>query len=46
MTKENRLGTYLKDRRTKLDPAALGFPLTGADGPPDYVEKKWLKEPI
>jgi transcriptional regulator with XRE-family HTH domain len=23
---ENRLGTYLKDRRTKLDPAALGFP--------------------
>jgi len=22
---ENRLGTYLKDRRTKLDPAALGF---------------------
>jgi transcriptional regulator with XRE-family HTH domain len=26
MTSENRLGTYLKDRRTKLDPAALGFP--------------------
>ncbi len=25
---DNRLGTYLKDRRTKLDPAALGFPLT------------------
>src|SRR5207245_1419785 len=24
----NRLGTYLKDRRGKLDPAALGFPLT------------------
>jgi len=23
---ENRLGTYLRDRRTKLDPAALGFP--------------------
>ncbi len=23
---ENRLGTYLKDRRTRLDPAALGFP--------------------
>jgi transcriptional regulator with XRE-family HTH domain len=22
---ENRLGSYLKDRRTKLDPAALGF---------------------
>jgi len=22
---ENRFGTYLKDRRTKLDPAALGF---------------------
>jgi len=22
---ENRLGTYLKDRRTKLDPVALGF---------------------
>jgi transcriptional regulator with XRE-family HTH domain len=30
MTKanENQLGTYLKDRRTKLDPAALGFPMT------------------
>src|SRR5579871_1660755 len=25
---ENRLGTYLKDRRTRLDPAAFGFPLT------------------
>src|SRR5215471_15561967 len=25
---ENALGTYLKDRRTKLDPAALGFSLT------------------
>src|SRR5260370_17397218 len=24
---ENQLGTYLKDRRAKLDPAALGFPL-------------------
>jgi transcriptional regulator with XRE-family HTH domain len=24
----NPLGTYLKDRRTKLDPAAFGFPLT------------------
>jgi transcriptional regulator with XRE-family HTH domain len=23
---ENRLGAYLKDRRTRLDPAALGFP--------------------
>jgi transcriptional regulator with XRE-family HTH domain len=23
---ESQLGTYLKDRRTKLDPAALGFP--------------------
>ena len=23
----NRLGTYLKDRRAKLDPAAFGFPL-------------------
>jgi transcriptional regulator with XRE-family HTH domain len=23
---ENRLGTYLRDRRTRLDPAALGFP--------------------
>jgi len=23
---ENLLGTYLRDRRTKLDPAALGFP--------------------
>ena len=23
---ENPLGTYLRDRRTKLDPAALGFP--------------------
>jgi len=27
-TKENPLGAYLKDRRTKLDPAALGFPMT------------------
>jgi transcriptional regulator with XRE-family HTH domain len=26
-TKDNRLGTYLKDRRTKLDPASFGFPL-------------------
>ncbi|MET0290016.1 MAG: helix-turn-helix transcriptional regulator, partial [Pseudoxanthomonas sp.] len=25
---ESPLGTYLKDRRTRLDPAALGFPLT------------------
>jgi transcriptional regulator with XRE-family HTH domain len=25
---DNRLGSYLRDRRTKLDPAALGFPLT------------------
>src|SRR5437899_10698519 len=24
---QNLLGTYLKDRRGKLDPAALGFPL-------------------
>ena len=24
----NQLGTYLKDRRAKLDPAALGFPMT------------------
>jgi transcriptional regulator with XRE-family HTH domain len=23
---DNRLGTFLKDRRTRLDPAALGFP--------------------
>jgi transcriptional regulator with XRE-family HTH domain len=27
-TKENPLGTYLRDRRGKLDPAALGFPVT------------------
>ena len=26
VTRENRLGAYLKDRRTKLDPAAFGFP--------------------
>ena len=26
VTRENRLGTYLKDRRAKLDPTALGFP--------------------
>jgi transcriptional regulator with XRE-family HTH domain len=25
---DNPLGTYLKDRRAKLDPAAFGFPLT------------------
>jgi transcriptional regulator with XRE-family HTH domain len=25
-TAENQLGTYLRDRRTRLDPAALGFP--------------------
>jgi transcriptional regulator with XRE-family HTH domain len=25
---DNLLGTYLKDRRAKLDPAAFGFPLT------------------
>src|SRR5260370_39731017 len=24
----NQLGTYLRDRRAKLDPAALGFPVT------------------
>ncbi len=28
MTDANPLGTYLKDRRSKLDPAAFGFPLT------------------
>src|ERR1700687_2778066 len=27
-TKDNSLGTYLKDRRAKLDPAAFGFPLS------------------
>lgn len=27
-THESQLGTYLKDRRTKLDPVALGFPTT------------------
>jgi transcriptional regulator with XRE-family HTH domain len=27
MTKENLLGTYLRDRRAKLDPKALGFPM-------------------
>jgi transcriptional regulator with XRE-family HTH domain len=27
VTNDNRLGTYLKDRRTKLDPASFGFPL-------------------
>jgi transcriptional regulator with XRE-family HTH domain len=26
--KDNRLGAYLKDRRTKLDPAALGFSMS------------------
>src|ERR1700761_7725149 len=26
LTHPNPLGTYLKDRRTRLDPAALGFP--------------------
>ena len=25
---ENRLGTYLKDRRARIDPAALGFAAT------------------
>jgi transcriptional regulator with XRE-family HTH domain len=27
VARENQLGAYLKDRRAKLDPAALGFPL-------------------
>ncbi len=27
-THDNLLGTYLKDRRTKLDPATFGFPMT------------------
>lgn len=27
-TNGNQLGTYLKDRRSKLDPAVLGFPMT------------------
>ena len=27
-TNENQLGTYLKDRRARLDPAAFGLPLT------------------
>ena len=27
-TNENLVGAYLKDRRSRLDPAALGFPLT------------------
>src|SRR5262252_10044581 len=26
MTAESRLGLYLKDRRSRLDPGALGFP--------------------
>src|SRR5665213_983039 len=26
-TNDNLLGTYLKDRRAKLDPASFGFPL-------------------
>jgi transcriptional regulator with XRE-family HTH domain len=26
ITPENLLGTYLKDRRAKLDPATFGFP--------------------
>src|SRR6202522_1126671 len=26
VSNDNRLGTYLKDRRTKLDPASFGFP--------------------
>jgi hypothetical protein len=25
---DSPLGSYLRDRRAKLDPAALGFPLT------------------
>ncbi|HEY4814715.1 MAG TPA: helix-turn-helix transcriptional regulator [Chthoniobacterales bacterium] len=28
VTNGNQLGTYLKDRRAKLDPASLGFPMT------------------
>ena len=28
MANENLVGTYLKDRRAKLDPGAFGFPLT------------------
>jgi transcriptional regulator with XRE-family HTH domain len=28
VTKDNQLGIYLRDRRAKLDPAALGFPMT------------------
>lgn len=28
MTSDNALGTFLKDRRAKLDPATFGFPLT------------------
>src|SRR5437867_1498764 len=28
VTHDNALGTYLKDRRTRLDPAAFGFSLT------------------
>src|ERR1700757_5373092 len=28
MTDTNSLGNYLKDRRTRLDPSAFGFPLT------------------
>ncbi len=27
-TNGNQLGTYLRDRHAKLDPAALGFPVT------------------
>lgn len=27
VTNRNQLGTYLRDRRAKLDPAALGFPV-------------------
>src|SRR5271163_5351935 len=28
MTDANSLGTYLKDRRARLDPTAFGFPMT------------------
>ena len=44
VTTKNRLGTYLKDRRAKLDPAAFGFPRSGG-ARPACAARKWRSAP-
>jgi len=44
VTDDNLLGTFLKDRRAKLDPAAFGIPCAG-DERLDCGARKWRSAP-